>query len=123
LVRAFAESQAALIFVAILPPGGLVQARYLCKRLSRRFPHLKILVGHWGRIRYFDRLLVQLRSAGASYVTTSLLQSASQVRALRNPVTRPALGTAKPGADSGPPSTEARPVLRSRLVSTSSAAP
>jgi predicted PurR-regulated permease PerM len=72
----------ALLFVAILPPGGLVQARYLCKRLRKRFGELPIVVGYWGVARNFDRMLTRLRSAGASYVTTSLLQSRSQVLAL-----------------------------------------
>jgi hypothetical protein len=73
------------VFIAVLPPGGLVQARYLCRRLRRRFRDLKIVVGYWGRARNFDRLLVRLRAAGASYVTTSLLQSRSQVQALLEP--------------------------------------
>jgi predicted PurR-regulated permease PerM len=71
-----------LIFIAILPPGGLAQSRYLCKRLRRRFPDLKIVVAFWGEIEGFDDLLVRLRAAGANYVTTSLLQSRSQIRAL-----------------------------------------
>ena len=86
--RRVEEKKAALVFVAILPPGGLVQARYLCKRLRKRFPDLPIVVGYWGTARNFDRLLVRLRAAGASYVTTSLVQSRSQIRALFNP-TRP----------------------------------
>jgi hypothetical protein len=86
--RRVEEKKAALVFVAILPPGGLLQARYLCKRLRKRFPDLPIVVGYWGTARNFDRLLVRLRAAGASYVTTSLVQSRSQIRALVNP-TRP----------------------------------
>jgi hypothetical protein len=71
-----------VVFIAVLPPGRLVQARYLCRRLRRRFKDLKIVVGYWGRSRDFDRLLVRLRAAGASYVTTSLGQSRTQVKAL-----------------------------------------
>ena len=77
-----AAENPAVVFIAVLPPGGLVQARYLCRRLRRRFKDLKIVVGYWGRSRDFDRLLVRLRAAGASYVTTSLGQSRSQVKAL-----------------------------------------
>jgi hypothetical protein len=72
----------ALVFLAVLPPGGVVQASYLCRRLRKKFPDLKIVVGYWGRVRDFDRLLVRLRSAGASYVTTSIAQTISQLRAL-----------------------------------------
>lgn len=77
-----AAKQPALVFIAILPPGGTVQARYLCKRLRKRFPDLPIVVGYWGKARNFDRLLVQLRTAGVSYVTTSLRQTHSQIVAL-----------------------------------------
>jgi predicted PurR-regulated permease PerM len=72
----------AIVFIAVLPPGGLPQARYLCMRLRKRFEALPIVVGYFGRARDFDKLLVRLRSAGASYVTTSLLQSRGQMTAL-----------------------------------------
>jgi predicted PurR-regulated permease PerM len=75
----------ALVFVAILPPGGRPQARYLCKRLRKRFADLPIVVGYWGDERRYDRILARLRSAGATYVTTSLRQSRSQIRALAPP--------------------------------------
>jgi hypothetical protein len=60
----------------------VVQVRYLCKRLRKRFADLPIVIGYWGRPRDFDGLLVRLRSAGATYVTTSLLQAANRVRAM-----------------------------------------
>jgi hypothetical protein len=77
-----ARTRPAVVFIAVLPPGGLEQARYLCRRLRRRFDRLPVVVGHFGRARDFDRLLVRLRRAGASYVTTSLLQTRTQIRAL-----------------------------------------
>src|SRR5205807_5664878 len=75
----------AVLIVAILPPGGLDQARYLCKRLRRRFRDLPIVVGYWGCPKNFDRLLVMLRTAGANYVTTSLHQTRTQILALLKP--------------------------------------
>jgi hypothetical protein len=71
-----------IVFIAVLPPGGLIQARYLCKRLRKRFPELIMIVGYWGRVRNFDRLLVRLRTSGANYVTTSIAQSRGQITAL-----------------------------------------
>jgi len=72
------------LFIATLPPGGIVQARYLCRRLRRKFPELKIVVGYWGHVKDFDRLLVRLRAAGASYVTTSMAQTRGQLISLLN---------------------------------------
>ena len=78
------EGKPALVFIAVLPPGGVVQVRYLCKRLRGRFAGLPIVIGHWGPQRNYDRLLVRLRSAGATYVTTSLLQASRRIRELIN---------------------------------------
>ncbi len=77
-----AAQRPAIVFIAVLPPGGLIQARYLCKRLRKRFPELIMIVGYWGRVRNFDRLLVRLRTSGANYVTTSIAQSRGQITAL-----------------------------------------
>jgi predicted PurR-regulated permease PerM len=85
-----AAEQPALVFIAVLPPGGLVQAVYLCRRLRKRFPDLRLVVGYWGEDRDFDRLLMRLRSAGANYVTTSLAQGVTQVRATAGPAPAPA---------------------------------
>jgi predicted PurR-regulated permease PerM len=74
-----AQEKPALVFIPILPPGGLVQARYLCKRLRRRFKDLPIVVGYFGAVRDFDRLQAHFRAAGANYVTTTLLQSRSRI--------------------------------------------
>src|SRR5262249_14157713 len=76
------SASTAMVFIAILPPGGLAQARYLCKRLRKRCAQRPIIVGYWGDERHYDSGLARLRSAGASYLTTSLLQTRSQIRAL-----------------------------------------
>ena len=70
-----------LIFIAALP-GGLPQTRYLCRHLHKEFPELHIVVGYWGNKEEFDKVLVRLRQAGASSLTTSLLQSRSRISAL-----------------------------------------
>jgi predicted PurR-regulated permease PerM len=75
----------ALVVIAILPPGGVVQARYLCKRLRKRFANLPLVVGYWGDERHYDSILMRLQAAGASCVTTSLLQTRTQIRALAKP--------------------------------------
>jgi predicted PurR-regulated permease PerM len=67
------------IYLSVLPPGGMTQARYLCRRLRRRFKDLVIIVGYFGNYRDYDALLVRFRAAGASYVTTNLHQGRSQI--------------------------------------------
>jgi hypothetical protein len=75
------QEHPALIFIVALP-GGLPQTRYLCRHLHREFPDLHIVVGYWGDKEEFDKILVRLRQAGASSLTTSLLQSRSRISAL-----------------------------------------
>jgi predicted PurR-regulated permease PerM len=61
-----------VVVIAALPPGGLIQARYLCNTLHKRFPDLPIVVGCWTYRGNLDRVIVKLRSAGAATVTTTL---------------------------------------------------
>jgi predicted PurR-regulated permease PerM len=82
LENRIAEEQPALVFIPVLPPGGLIQARYLCKRLRRRFKDLPIVVGYWGTPRDFDALQAHLRAAGANDVTTTLAESRHRIGVL-----------------------------------------
>lgn len=79
------RERVSLFFIAVIPPGGLPQCRYLCRRLRRKFPDLPIVVGYFGKARHFDKLLVKLRAAGASYVNTSIAQARGQILALLPP--------------------------------------
>jgi hypothetical protein len=81
LVARIRQEGPALIFIAALP-GGLPQTRYLCRHLHQAFPELHLVVGYWGQKEEFDKVLVRLRQAGASALTTSLLQSRSRISAL-----------------------------------------
>ena len=81
IVARIQQEHPVLIFIAVLP-GGLPQTRYLCRHLRQEFPALPIVVGYWGNKEEFDTVLVRLRKAGASSLTTSLLQSRSRLNAL-----------------------------------------
>jgi len=111
-VEAMIERQRpAAVFVGVLPPGGLVQARYLCRRLHRHFADLPIVVGYWGKARNFDHLLVKLRAAGAAYVTTSMEQSRSQLKSLLALSQRSGAKVSSAMSDQSVPITEAMPIL------------
>jgi predicted PurR-regulated permease PerM len=75
-----ARQKPALVTIGSLPPEGLAQTRYLCKRLRRQFPELKVLVGRWDCENHDGvRARERLRSAGATQVATSLLQFREQL--------------------------------------------
>jgi hypothetical protein len=63
-----------LFLIASTAPGDLAQARYLCKRLRKAIPDLQIIVARCGTKQ--RRLEVeQLKLAGATFVTTTLLDT------------------------------------------------
>jgi hypothetical protein len=76
------DEQPALIVVAALPPGGVSQTRYLCKRLRMSFPNLKILVGRWGHTERLTQMRERLMAIGVNHVATTLLETRSQLTPL-----------------------------------------
>ena len=80
--RTVERDNPAYLVIGVVPPGGMVQARYLCRRLRKKFPELPILVGFWGTLHNFDRTLSKMRKAGASYVVTGIEQTAGQIGAM-----------------------------------------
>jgi predicted PurR-regulated permease PerM len=73
------KGEAAVVLIAAVPPGGLAQIRYLCKRLRAHFPELKILVGRWGFKDNLERTRERLQAAGADHVATTLIESRNQL--------------------------------------------
>jgi predicted PurR-regulated permease PerM len=77
VVSLVGEKSPALICIATLPPGGLTQTRYLCKRLRARFPDLKIVVGRWGTGSEDSNKI--LLAAGADKVGTTMIETRAQI--------------------------------------------
>jgi hypothetical protein len=69
------EDRPAAVCLFVLPPGGITQARMLCKRLRSESPELKILVACWrGEDDDPGRLRAHLERAGADEVATGLVE-------------------------------------------------
>jgi predicted PurR-regulated permease PerM len=73
------ELNPALVLIASIPPGGLAQIRYLCKRLRARYAKLKILVGRWAASEEGDRVRERLKAAGADDVAFSFADCQAQI--------------------------------------------
>jgi predicted PurR-regulated permease PerM len=82
LLEMVALEEPALVCIAALPPGGLAHTRYLCKRLSARFPDLRIIVGRWGEHSGDVEHGKELEEAGASSTGSSLCETRQQLDAL-----------------------------------------
>jgi predicted PurR-regulated permease PerM len=65
----------AILCIGAVAPGGLSQARHLCKRLRSRYPELKIVVGRWGLHDEKDTDRQHLLAAGADCVETTVLDT------------------------------------------------
>jgi predicted PurR-regulated permease PerM len=65
----------ALVCIGAVAPGGLSQARHLCKRLRSQCPELKIVVGRWGLHDEKDADRRHLLAAGADHVETTVLDT------------------------------------------------
>ncbi len=74
-----AQEAPAVVIVGSLPPGGLSQARYLCKRIRQQAPGVKILVGRWGDKENKERTEKRLHAAGADQVAWTLSDSRAQI--------------------------------------------
>jgi predicted PurR-regulated permease PerM len=85
----------ALLCIGAVAPGGLSQARHLCKRLRSQCPELKIVIGRWGLHDEKDADRQQLLAAGADHVETTVLDT-------QRTLTQLALTLGRPAPDSPP---------------------
>jgi hypothetical protein len=76
VVGLIADRSPAVVLIATVSRGGMTHARYLCKRLRARFPHLKIVIGRWG-LGSEDSNSVAL--AGADRIGTTLIETRDQI--------------------------------------------
>jgi hypothetical protein len=75
VVAGVAVDPPAVICITSIPPGGIMQARYLCKKLRAVAPNLPLLVGRWGQRRIGQADRVRLIEAGANYLATTLVET------------------------------------------------
>jgi predicted PurR-regulated permease PerM len=76
------EERPALVCIGSLPPGGFLQARHLCKRLSAEAPDTQIVVGRWGLRDNIEKIRDDLKEAGANDVWTSLAEATDKLKTL-----------------------------------------
>ncbi len=68
--------------VSALPPLAILHARYLCRRLRSRFPHLKLLAGIWNINPQEGNLQKRIAAIPADGVVTSLMGAVEQIEAI-----------------------------------------
>jgi predicted PurR-regulated permease PerM len=92
-----------LLCIGAVAPGGLSQARHLCKRLRSQCPELKIVVGRWGLHGEQDADRRHLLAAGAARVATTMLDTQRALTEVGLAPERPAPESPQtPGPESAP---------------------
>jgi len=76
VVSQITEKDPTVVCIAAMPPNGLAQARYLCKRVRARFPNLKITIGRWGGATDDCNNLL---AAGADKVGVTIKETREQI--------------------------------------------
>ena len=64
------------VCIGSLPPTGLVQIRYLCKRLRQRNKNVRILIGRWGDTAH-PEAFAEIAEVGATAIEVSIEKSLS----------------------------------------------
>src|SRR5262249_13462991 len=89
-VRGLVQDAApAAVLIAAVGPGGLTEARYLCRRLRDQHPGAKIVVGRWGRGeggKALKKPRPLLLSAGADGVAATLREARTHLARLVSPL-------------------------------------
>lgn len=106
------QSQPDVIVVSAMPPGALLHARYLCRKLRGQMPDAPIIVGLWDAQGDLRKATTRLSSASANEVVNSIadaLEALARLRQLHvqgvtpvNPVTAPGFATLPPVAATSP---------------------
>jgi hypothetical protein len=91
LRRLEAESIEGVVISAIAP-NGTVRLRAICRRLRRRTPGVKILIGLWNAPNRLERLLPSLRKTGADALTATFKEGLDIIHKTLPP--RPSAGAA-----------------------------
>jgi predicted PurR-regulated permease PerM len=88
MIDRVAETCDKAVCISAVPPSAAGNASYLCKRLRKRFPAMKIVVAIWMADTNLAHLTQRLRDAGADEVVTRLPDALSQVRLVIPPAAR-----------------------------------
>jgi hypothetical protein len=75
----------AAVLVAAVGPGGLTEARYLCRRLREQYPGVNIVVGRWGQGKNPRKARALLLPAGADRVTATLRETRTHLARFAKP--------------------------------------
>lgn len=66
------KAQVDVLCITVIPPSTVIQARFLCAKLTEQFPNLKIVVTLWGGLPNLSEASERLYKSGAAQVAINL---------------------------------------------------
>ena len=84
-----------VVCISVVAPTTIIHARYLCAKLRKNFPELKIIVGLWGHTEKTAELSKVLTDSGADDIVTTVVEAIERV-AVHAPVSVAAAKSAPP---------------------------
>lgn len=80
MLESIDQRRADILFISALPPFAMNHARSLCRRIRRRFPDLKVMVGFWDTTADIGKIQERLGTDCVDKVITTLREAEFQVR-------------------------------------------
>ena len=68
-----------VVCISVVAPTTILHARYLCAKLRRNFPELKIIVGLWGNTEKTEEVTKILSDSGVDEVVTTVAEAVERV--------------------------------------------
>lgn len=73
------EADPKVVCISVVAPTTIIHARYLCAKLRRNFPELKIIVGLWGNTEKLAEASLTLSDSGADDVVATVAEALERV--------------------------------------------
>ena len=73
------EANANVVCISVVAPTTIIHARYLCAKLRKNFPALKIIVGLWGHTEKLAEATEVLSDSGADEIVTTVAEALERV--------------------------------------------
>lgn len=83
LLQQVTEAAPDVILVSAMPPGALLHARYLCRKLRNQFPDVPIVVALWDAHGDLQKATTRLSSAGQCKVVNRVGDAIEELAGLR----------------------------------------
>lgn len=91
IVGRVGTEQPDLVVISSQAPSGGAETRYLCKKLRKQFPKLKIVVGRWGCTSDKRDIVDRMKSSGADATAIALVEGREMILKLAEALTNEAV--------------------------------